>query len=1010
MSLLLAGEPIKRMSFPAVSPDGQRVAFSWQGDVWVVGVDGGRAERLTVHPANDSTPVWSPDGKAIIFSSDRYGNSDLFRMNADGSGLKRLTAISASETPYSVSPDGKWVYGQTNAFGRRDLFKVAATGGDLIRLTSHPYESKYHPSLSPDGKRVVYAIGGRPSNAVNPRQQGSDTGDLWVADNSSPLKNHRRMTQNESFDFFPVWTQADEILFLSNRSGTTNVWRMSKDGKSPRQLTKHEGDLVTNLSTSADGSVIAYELGSEVMVLREGTPKPLVVRVPEDQRTNPESELSLTSNPSDFAVAPDGKRIVLALRGDLFLIPEKGGTTRRLTSHPARDDQPFWIDAKTIGFVSGRNVARELWAVTVDGEERTLAKDAKDLVAPVASPDGKWVAMHRGADEIVVMPISGGSLRPVAKGWFSDALFSQAMFSWSPDSKCLVYDDPQERGSSVRIVEVATGKTYEIARTARGVSGAPQFLPNAKSVYYQASDYGESELFVVDLIPAELTFSEDDLEKIDEPKKSEGVGNIPAVSVQEAGIENRVRRFARGSSGAFAQPDSKSIWVNLAGQVNSVSLSSGAVTPVSAITGTVSDFKIGKVGQRIYFVNGGRLNASNATQIAPSSIGFNAQFTVDLRAEERALFEEIWWSIDRRYYDPKFHGQDWAAVKRKYAPLLQHCFDRREFYRLMGEMMEVLDSSHLGATAPSEPRSGPSDSTGNIGVDWASAELENGRYVVASVEPGSPADHWQSKLEVGDVVTHIDGKRLGQTVTYATALNQKAGRKVRLTVLRNNQEKVVEIKPDSPSQSDARTYENWVAWQRAKVDELSGGKLAYFHIRGMEQTSTQRFLREIRALGSGKQGAVIDVRFNGGGNTAHQILGTMLRRPWLVRETRGALGLRVSEDIFRGETLEMPSTLLINSQSFSNAEIFAEGYRRLKMGTIVGERTGGGVIGTFSIRLFDGGSIRMPSSGAYTIEGENLERNGRKPDIAVSFDPNAWQEGRDVQLERAVKELLSKLK
>ncbi|MBV6457955.1 MAG: Tricorn protease [Fimbriimonadaceae bacterium] len=1005
------GDPIKRMSNPAVSPTGDRIAFSWQGDIWVTSVDGGRAERLTVHPATDYAPLWTRDGRSIIFASERYGNSDLFRINAEGGGLARITDWSSTDTPHSISPDGRWIYGQTNAWGRRDIFKVASAGGDLIRLTGHPFEGEYHPTVSPDGRFVAYVLGGRPSNALNPRQQGSDTGDIWLADNSSPLKSHRRLTDNESFDFFPMWLSNGDLIFLSNRTGTTNVWRMNGDGKGAKPLTRHTEGLVNSLSASQDGGVIAYELGSEVVVLRTGKqPEVLKVSVPQDQRNNPDSDVALTTGVSDYAVAPDGKRIALSLRGDIFVIPEKGGTTRRLTTHPARDDQPFWIDAKTIGFVTGRNVKREIYAVSIDGAERLLVTDLKDLSSPVPSPDGKWLALHRGDAEIVVTPIAGGDKKVVAKGLFGDGIGGQAMFSWSPDSKWVVYDSPLDRGSAIIVSEIATGKSHEVARTARGVSGAPKFLPNAKSIYYSASDYGESELFVVDLVPSEITFSEDDLDRIDEPKKAEGVGNLPAVVVQQAGIEQRVRRFARESFGAYAMPDSKSIWVNLAGQVNSVNLSTGATSPITAITGVVTDMKPGNVGQKIYFLNSGKLMSSQVSQVSPQAISFNAQYTINLREEEKALFEEIWWAMDRRYYDPKFHGVDWRAVRNRYEPLLLHCFDRREFYRLMGEMMEELDSSHLGSSPPTEARTGQADSTGIVGIEFDAAELEKGRYVVASIEPDSPADHPQSKLQAGDVVKIVDGRMVGRDTTWGAALNQKAGKRVRLMIERNGLEQTIDVKPDSTGSSGSRSYENWVAWQRRQVDSLSSGKLAYFHIRGMEQTSTQRFLREIRALAAGKQGAVIDVRFNGGGNTAHQILATMLRQPWLIRNTRSSFELRVSEDIFRGDTLQMPSILLINSQSFSNAEIFAEGFRRLKMGPIVGERTGGGVIGTSSLRLWDGGSIRMPSSGAYTIDGENLERNGRKPDVAVSFDPNAWQAGRDVQLERAVKELLAKIK
>jgi tricorn protease len=219
----------------------------------------------------------------------------------------------------------------------------------------------------------------------------------------------------------------------------------------------------------------------------------------------------------------------------------------------------------------------------------------------------------------------------------------------------------------------------------------------------------------------------------------------------------------------------------------------------------------------------------------------------------------------------------------------------------------------------------------------------------------------------------------------------------------------VEILPSTRGGLDNLVYENWVRQNREYVERVSNGKLTYLHIQGMNEPSLQRFLREIRTLTPDREGVIIDVRFNGGGSTAHQILSVLSKEPWLIRTTPGEFGYRVSENIWRGDSLELPTALLINENSFSNAEIFAEGFRRMRLGPIIGEATAGGVIGTSSYQLWDGGSIRMPRIGAYAIDGENLERNGRRPDIRVPFDPNAAARGEDPQLDRAIAEMMKRV-
>jgi tricorn protease len=362
------------------------------------------------------------------------------------------------------------------------------------------------------------------------------------------------------------------------------------------------------------------------------------------------------------------------------------------------------------------------------------------------------------------------------------------------------------------------------------------------------------------------------------------------------------------------------------------------------------------------------------------------------------------------YYDAGMNHKDWGAMREKYAKIVPYAYDRSDFYRMMGEMMEELDSSHLGSNAPITDFPGSNtEATAFLGIDLDPVALNANSWVVGRVVPGSPADHPMSQLKVGDKILEVDGEKVGPT-PLAALLNKKLLKKVNLTIERDGARTNVLIKPGANAQRTALEYQAFIENQRKMVEKLSEGKLGYLHIAAMDKPSLDKFLREIRTEGEGKKGMIIDVRFNGGGSTAVDVLGVLIKTPWMVRTTRGEFGLKLSENIYRGDALELPTALMANTFSFSNAEVITEGFRKLKLGPIVGERTPGYVIGTGAFSLWDGGSIRMPAIGAYAVDGTNTENNGRKMDHTVWFDPNAWMEGRDLQLERAVTELLKTIK
>lgn len=1010
LTLLTSGAqvgPIKRARTPSLSPDATRVAFAYQGDIWVVPAGGGRAERLTVHPAVESFPRFSPDGKWIAFTSTRHGSMDIFVMSSDGGEPRRLTFSSANEFAMGWTPDSKWVTYYSNRWGNLEIMKVPIEGGEEIRVTGDGMEFEFFPSISPDGRKIAYNYGGGPGNWRRTGLTGSSTADIWIGDFTAPMTNATNITNDDKPQLWPMWSPDSRTIWHVADSGTPNIWRMDPDGKNRRQITQHSGDRVRYPALSRNGNAIAYEYASDIWVLdtRNSRTQKLNIMVPGDQRYTTTSRSTLTQGVSDFDVSPDMKRMAMTVRGDIFMTPEGGGATKRMTSDPGREMMVDWLDNESFVFVRMGDTGLGIFTMDVGGGQGPLADGAGNETTPVVSPDRKWVAFHRDYTEICVIPAEGGTPRIVATGYFQGAMFGTAQFSWSPDSKHLAVVKPTERGgSNIYVVEVDTRKETHVAMCAKG-SGTPIFTGDGKRVFFIANEYSVGyDLFVVDLTHDPLTFTEDALDNIGkEPEKRD-----EAFRIDTEGIFQRMRRLTTtgGVSGYASSADGKTIFFNQGGQIHRVAATGGQSAAIT--TGAPkAGVWLAPNGQALYTLDAGRVAQLPIAGGNTVPRAFTAEFEIDQYDEAKALFDEIFWVLDQMYYDPVHQGHNWRGIRNYYASLLPYAYDRAEFYDLMLEMVNELNSSHLGVSGPTQQPQTGEDATAFIGVepDWRHLE-STGEYRIASVMRGSPADHPYSKLAPGDVIVAIDGVRLTRTQTFDSLMNHKTGRKVMLQVRNVSGTREEAIKPVALAAAPDLRYENFVMEMRALTDRYSNGKLAYLHIRGMSMPFQEQFMREVRTLTQGKEGLIIDVRYNGGGNTAHLAISMLIKQPWLIRTNRGWEGVAVSENLFRGDSVELPSALMINASSFSNAEIMAEGYLRLKIGPVVGVATPGAVIGTGAWTLFDGGTLRIPFAGAYGVDGENLEGIGRKPTVPVPYDPDARMRGEDPMLRAAVDVLL----
>uniref|UniRef100_UPI0040497788 S41 family peptidase n=1 Tax=Candidatus Fervidibacter sp. TaxID=3100871 RepID=UPI0040497788 len=1016
-------ETARFLRYPSLSPDGKRLAFSYMGDIWVVSSEGGMAVRLTVHPAHDIRPRFSPDGKWIAFNSNREGNYDIYLMPATGGRPKRLTLHSADDVLGDWSPDGRWIVFSSNRDHRfSQIYLLEVETGYVRRLTSD--ETNLHsPIFSPDGRYIVFCRGG--VSWWRKGYRGSANSEIWrlpisINGEQISLGKPERLTNFEGNDLFPMVAPEGRLYFVSDRNGVFNIWRMpfaglNEKGQEQRleQVTKHD-DRVLYPSMSRDGRLIAYEHDFSLWLLntQSGEPKRLTIYAPSDEQQNRIQRLTLTGQATEFALSPDGKQIAFVVRGEIFLVnAEKGGEAKRLTDHPYRDFDISWSpDSRKLAFISERDGNSEVYIVDVKTQEMKRLTSTPDFAesSPKWSPTGNYIAFIRGpfGRQLCLVDVNTGEEKVIAEGPFIGE------FEWSPDGRWICFNrrDPANNVTDLFIVPWNGGEAINVTRMPYW-NGNIVWTRDGKNIVFRSSRTDNNvDIYVLPLErPKEKLDEENQSEQKTPPK--DGEKKLPEVRIDFTDIHKRIRRLTATifNEGGFAvSPDSKTV-VFTATPVNqpeiwSVPLEGGSLTRLASGV-TASQLQFSPDGNRIYFLSGGSIRYLTRPSGSLDAVNFTARLTVDRVVELEHMFDEGWKLLKEQFYDEKMHGVDWDAMRDKYRPLIEHVALKEDFYALVSMMLGELNASHLGISG--QTVRGPE--TAYLGV-WFDPDHRGPGVKISDVLKNSPADRDESRLKVGEFILAIDGVDVANNEQLWEQLADKAGRVVELLVNEKPEKegaRTVKIKPINRGQWSDLLYDDWVEKRKRMVDEWSNGRIGYIHIRSMSQSELRKFEREFCAEVVGKkEGLIIDVRFNGGGRIHDELLGILKRRLYALEQYRGAPPFTQPFQVW-----QKPTIVLINEFSASDAEIFPKAFRDLGLGKLVGVPTYGGVIGTYDVTLIDGTTFfRVPVTGWRTLDGVNLENYGVKPDILLEHSPDDNANDNDRQLKVAVEELLKALK
>jgi len=1064
-------DPVPLASFgePSISPDRSEIAVVSGGDIWTVPSAGGEARLLVSHEANESRPLYSPDGKSLAFISDRTGGGDIYVLTLTTGALKQVTFDDGLERLDGWSRDGRWLYYSSSSrdiSGMNDIFRVSVEGGTPMAVSADRYTSEFFAAPSPDGQTLAFSARGNSAGQWWRRGHAHlDESELWLL-HDGPSPKYERLTESGAKQMWPMWAaDGRSLFFVSDRSGAQNIWTLPL-GSAARQVTSFTDGRVLWPTISYDGKTIVFERDFEVWKMdTAGGPPSKVAITKRGAPAAPALEhVSLTNGFSDLALSPDGRKVVFVAHGEVWAAPARdGGDAVRVTRSYARESLLEWLpDSKRIIYASERDGASHLFTYDFTSNKETqLTNTAVGDTAVRVSPDGKLVAFVRDGKELRVLDLASKQERSLAKGYLTR---SDRGIAWSPDGKWVAYVGISGKSSFRNIFAVPAegGESRAVTSIPNGNANNVSWSPDGTYLIFNTNQRTEPGQTVrVDLILRTPRFREDrfrDLFK-DEPRRTppptrpaerpteptpgrdRDQPSAPAreredpappprdpskpVEIVFDDIRSRASVVPVGVdvTAQSISPDGRSLLLtaSAAGQQNLYiySLDELAREPavarqLTSTAGNKADAQFSPDGREVYYLEQGRLSVIPVDTRQARAIAVTAEMDVDFNHEKMEVFRQAWTYLRDGFYDEKFHGVNWDAVRAQYAPRIAGAQTPDEMRRLLSLMVGELNSSHMGVTAGGGRgggRGGEAPSAARLGLRFDRFEYErNGRLKVTEVIPLGPAAVTR-QVSVGNYVTAVDGTAITAHTSLDELLLHGVNRRVAVSVSGSADgagAHEVLMRPVNSATEKNLLYRAWVEWNRAYVDKASGGRLGYVHMNDMSEGALNRLYLDLDADNRVKEGVVIDVRNNNGGFVNVYAIDVLARRGYLMMTPRD-LPMAPARSVLGQRSLELPTILVTNQHSLSDAEDFTEGYRTLKLGKVVGEPTAGWIIYTGSQTLVDGTTIRMPGTRITTLDGKTMELNPRPVDIPVTRPIGESLVGKDSQLDTAVSELLKQL-
>jgi len=1059
------GTPARWIRTSSVSPDGKTVAFSYQGDIWTVPVKGGEAKRITSNPAYDSTPQWSADGKTIVFTSYRELSKDIYSVPAEGGSPKRLTKFSGAETLLTVTPDGKVLFAATamtdakySEFpGDPQVYSVPLAGGKATLVTPVTFSA----ATANAAGTILYEDYKGYEDALRKHHTSSVTRDIWMLKDGK----YTKLTSYEGTDISPVFAaDGDTFYYLSEKPadwdalkaagkvkpGVTedpyakgdgadlNIWKSSVSNPSQAvKLTNFVGNPVRYPSVASDGTLV-FSYNGDLYTMREGSePQKIEITITKDDDARALQKQTINeSNISSAAISPNGKEAAIVARGDVYVTSIEYKTTRRITNTPQQErGVDFSEDGRTIYYASERDGEWAIWkselknkddkyfTYAYDFEETRVTDKGQTCQMPDVSPDGKKLAFFRNRNELVVKDIKSGKETVAYKDFYYSYSDGDFGFEWSPDSHyILVYD--QSNGGwnnlDISLIDLDENKVTNLTETGYSVGGFRWAL-GGKAITFSCDKYGnrshgswgaDDDIYAMffDAKAYEEFMRDKEGDAIakllaDDKKKDEKKDTAKAEKVKKLDLDlaNREFRTVRLTSRSGAMGDhllsedgTKLYFIQALEKGRDLcvlDLKSHSIKVLQK--GVYGSFTVSPDGKDIY-LGVSKIDLNSGTM---KPISVSGDFDYQPAAEREYMFEHVWKQVSEKFYDAGIHGIDWKGYHDNYAQFLPYITNNFDFVDLLSEMLGELNGSHTGARYYYPA----SLNTGYVGLLFDETDDKEGA-LISDVLPGGAVAVADPEIKAGDRILAVDGKKIAADENWYEAFAQKSGKRVQLTVKKGHKEVNLFVMASS-SDSDL-LYRRWVKHNEDLVAELSGGKIGYVHVKGMNSESFRTVFSKLLGKYRGCDAVVVDTRHNGGG-WLHEDLAVLLSgKKYMDYSPRGR---HIGDEPFM--RWNKPSCLLVGEDNYSDASGFPYIYQALGLGKLIGAPVPGTMTAVWWEYLVDQTIVfGIPEvTNIAVAKNRPLENMQIEPDILVYNTPEKLIQGEDEQLKVAVNEMLKEI-
>lgn len=1052
------------MRYAAISPDGSQIAFSFKGDIYTVPANGGRALQITTNPAHDTQPIWSPDGKQIAFASDRMGSMDIYVVDKEGGIPQRLTTHSGNETPIAFKGNEHVLF-QANILPSTDdmqfasgqfpqVYEVSIAGGRPVMFSSMPMENI---SLSADGKSLLYHDKKGYEDPWRKHHTSSITRDVWLCNNLDGERSYKKLTSFKGEDRNPVWSGNDSFYYLSEQAGSFNVFKTNINGGAPIQITKHEKHPVRFLSCANNGT-LCYGYDGGIYTLKEGEqPKKVNIKVVTDKIDRDIIRQIKSSGATQIALSNEGKEIAFILRGDVYVTSTEYKTTRQITNTPQQErNVDFAPDGRSLVYASERDGLWQIYQTSLTNKEEKLFTYATDIkeekltnsnvtsFQPQYSPNGKEVAFLEDRTTLRVINLASKQVRTVMDGKFEYSYSDgDQWYQWSPDSRWILTNYIGIGGwnnKDVALVNASgNGEIHNLTQSGYN-DGNAKWVLDGKAMIWESDRAGyrshgswgaHADIYIMffDLeayerflmSKEELALVEEAEKKPEDKKEETGKKDKKAAKKTEEkkkdeikplvfdldNCRDRIVRLTRHSSrlgDAVLSKKGDKLYYQASFEKGSdlwcQDLKENSTKLILKDVGygmMIPD----KKGEDFYLCSHGGIKKVTAKDGKSKSVAFEAIFDYKPAEERQYIFDHAWQQVKDKFYVEDIHGIDWEGYRDAYRRFLPSINNNYDFQELLSEMLGELNGSHTGARyyAP-----GPALATANLGVFFDDTYQGNGLRI-KEIMAKSPFTVKKCEVTPGCIIEEIDGKTIEAGMDYFPLLEGKAGKKVLLSIYNpaNGKRFDVSIKAISSGEQNNLLYKRWVDRNRRMVDELSGGRLAYVHVKGMDSQSFRTVFSELLSdKNRQKEAVIVDTRHNGGG-WLHDDLATLLSGKEYQRFV--PQGQYIGSDP-HNKWLK-PSCVLVCEDNYSNAHGFPWVFKELGIGKLIGAPVPGTMTAVWWETQIDPTIVfGIPQVGCVDMRGQYMENNQLQPDIEVYNKPEDSLKGIDEQLATAVKEML----